>query len=415
MKEKIGILNLGCPRNIVDAENILGRLKDKGYQIVDMEKADIAIINTCAFIEDAKKESVEAILDLIDFKKEGRLKKIIVAGCLSQRYQDKLRRQLPEVDAFVGTASLNHSLSRFSITPRHYAYLKICESCLRNCSFCIIPKIKGKFQSLDPEAVLKRAKIFGREKISELNIIGQDISAYGRDLYGQSKLPQVVRKIAKTANNIGWIRLLYLYPDKSLEKLFKVIKNEDKICKYIDLPLQHINNRILKLMRRNSTEASIRKLIASARKNIPGVAIRTSLIVGFPSETDKEFNQLLEFIKEAKFERLGVFQYSREEGTSAYNFKPQIPQRVKETRFNALMSAQQDIAEEVNAKFLGQDLKVLIDEKFDDHYLARTEYDAPEVDGNVFVKSRQELSPGDFTKVKITGTLKYDLIGEACR
>ena len=411
MKNKIGILSLGCPRNLVDSENILGRLNLKGYPVVDIDQADVAIVNTCSFIEDAKRESVDVILDLADLKKEGRLKKIIVYGCLSQRYKDDLRKELPEVDAFVGCVSLNHELQTFPITPAHYAYLKICEGCINNCSFCIIPKIKGKFTSLDMNSILKKVDKFDRDKVSEINIIGQDITGYGIDLYGRLKLSEVLEKIVKKLKNVGWVRLLYLNPNRITDELLRVIRDEPKICKYIDLPIQHINSRILKLMNRQTKEADILRLIEKLRKTIPEVCLRSSIIVGFPSETDKEFKELLDFMTEARFERLGAFIYSREEGTTAYNFKRQIPQKIKAERLSTAMSAQQKISQDINKKLLGQIMDVLVDEKKDGLYLCRSQYDAPEVDGLVYVNSARELNPGDFVKVEITDTLEYDLVG----
>ena len=254
MKAKIGMLSLGCPRNLVDSENLLGQLKRKGHSIVDIDKADIALVNTCAFIDEAKEESIEAILDLIDLKNTGKLKRIIVYGCLAQRYKDTLRKKLPEVDAFIGRISLNQVSSRFPITPKHFAYLKICEGCLNACSFCIIPKIKGKFVSLKPDFILNEVKQFDREKLSELNIIGQDITGYGADLEEDASLASLVRQIAKTTKNIHWIRMLYLNPNRITDELLLLIRDEPKICKYIDLPVQHINSRILKLMNRRSTK-----------------------------------------------------------------------------------------------------------------------------------------------------------------
>lgn len=410
---KIGILSLGCPRNIVDSENILGRLKYKGRSIVDIDEAGVAIVNTCAFVEDAKKESIEAILDLIDLKKEGKLNKIIVYGCLVQAYKDALVKELPEVDAFIGRISLNHSFGTFSITPKHYNYLKICEGCVNNCSYCVIPKIKGRFCSLDKDSIFKRVEELNRSRISELNIIGQDITGYGIDLYGIPKLTALLKNIVKIAPRIPWIRLLYLYPDRITDELLELVAGEPGVCKYIDLPVQHINGRILKLMHRHTTSKDILKLIDKIRKKIPGVALRTSLIVGFPSETDGEFKDLLGFLEEVRFERLGAFIYSREEGTLAFGFKKQIPRKIKEERFNAVMSCQQGISESINNRFLNKILDVLIDEKEKDFYLGRTQYDAPEVDGLVFVSSEKELKPGDFVKVKIKDTLEYDLVGEA--
>lgn len=409
---RIGILSLGCPRNLVDSQNLLGRLNFKRYPIVDMPRADVGIVNTCAFIEDAKRESIAAILDLIALKREGKLKKIIVYGCLAQRYKDALRKELPEVDAFVGRVTLNHSVDSYPLTPKHYAYLKICEGCINNCSYCVIPKIKGPFTSLDIPSIIKRAKEFNRDKISELDIIGQDITGYGLDLYKEIKLTQLLKEITKFALDIGWIRLLYLYPSRVTDELIDLIAGESKICKYVDLPIQHVNDRILKLMQRKTTRKDILKVIEKIRKRIPGVALRTSLIVGFPSEKDEEFQELVSFIKEVKFERLGAFIYSQEEGTPAAKFRGQIPREIKIERFNAVMSTQQKISEEINKKFLGRTLDILIDEKESGHYLGRSQCDAPEVDGLVYVHSKNSLEPGDFVKVKITDTLEYDLVGE---
>lgn len=412
MKAKIGMLSLGCPRNLVDSENLLGRLKQKGHKIVEMNKADVALINTCAFIDEAKKESVDAILDLIRLKNEGKLEKIIVYGCLAQRYKDTLRKKLPEVDAFIGKISLNQNLNRFSITPEHFAYLKICEGCLNACSFCIIPKIKGKFVSLKPGFILDEVKQFNRQKLSELNIIGQDITGYGADLKEKINLASLVGKVAKTAKDIPWIRLLYLNPNRVTDELLALIKNEPKICKYIDLPVQHINDRILKLMNRRITKKDILKTIAKIRKAVPGVALRTSIIVGFPSETDKEFQELLNFVKETGFERMGAFSYSAQEGTPAYRFKKQVPKKIRSERLDSVMLTQQGVSREVNRKFLGKTLEVLVEEEDNGIYLGRTQFDAPEVDGLVYVKSARKLQRGEFVKVKINDTLEYDLAGE---
>lgn len=412
-KDKIGIISLGCPRNLVDSEGILSRFAIKGYQIVDMNKADVGVVNTCAFIEDAKVESIDAILDLIDLKKRGKLKRLIVYGCLVQRYKDKLKRELPEVDAFVGRVCLNGGLTRFSITPKHYAYLKICEGCINNCSYCVIPKIKGKFTSLDMDTLLDKVCALDKGGVFELNVIGQDITGWGLDLYGTPKLARLLGKIAREARHIGWIRLLYLYPDRISDELLDLIKTQPKICKYLDIPIQHINERILELMNRHTTKSDILKLIDKIRKKIPEAAIRTSLIVGFPSETDEEFKELLEFVRDVRFERLGVFIYSREEDTPAYKFKSQAPRKVKTERFNTVMLEQQRISRQINEKFLGKTLDVLIDEKEKDSYLGRSQYDAPEVDGLVYVNSKKELKPGDFVKVKVVDTLEYDLVGDA--
>ena len=412
MKQKLGILTLGCPRNLVDAESLAGRLDSKGYSIVeDIREAEVVLVNTCAFIEEARRESVDAILDLIELKKQGKLKKIIVYGCLAQRYKD-LNKELPEVDAFVGSLKLNHESRRFALTPKHYAYLKICEGCVNKCSYCVIPRIKGKLNSLDEKSIIRKVKHFNREKISELNIIGQDITGYGLDLHGRSGLAELLSKIIRNAPDIGWIRLLYLNPERISDELLELIRTREQVCKYIDLPVQHINNRILKLMNRRITKSQIISLINKIRKAVPGVCLRTSLIVGFPSETDKEFKELLSFIREVKFDRLGAFIYSREEDTPAYNFKGQITRKLKQERFDAIMATQQVICAAVNAKFLGKSMRVLIEEKQDDAYIGRSQLDAPEVDGLVYVNTRGSLKIGEFAKVRITDTLEYDLVGE---
>ena len=413
MKHKLGILSLGCPRNLVDTESIAGRLNLKGYRIIkDIRKADVALINTCAFIQDAKRESIDAILDLIELKKQGKLKRIIVYGCLTQRYKEKLRKELPEVDAFVGVVGFNHEAKRFALTPKHYAYLKICEGCVNNCSYCIIPKIKGKLASLDEVSIINKVKRFNSEKISELNIIGQDITGFGLDKSGESLLTDLLRKIIDSSPDIGWIRLLYLNPERVTDKLLAMIKDERRICKYIDLPIQHINNRLLKLMRRNITEKEIIALIEKIRKIIPGVCLRTSLILGFPSETDAEFKQLKKFVQDVKFERLGAFVYSREEDTPAYNFKGQVLEEVKEERFKMIMSLQSKIATELNSKILGKSILVLVEDRKDGVDIGRSQADAPEVDGLVYINSKKALKKGEFVKVKITDTLEYDLVGE---
>lgn len=412
MKRKLGVISLGCPRNLVDAESIVGRIDGGIYSVVDdIRQAEIALVNTCAFIEDAKRESIDAILDLIELKKEGRLKKIIVCGCLAQRYKD-LYKELPEVDAFVGAPRLDRGTSRFALTPGHYAYLKICEGCLNNCSYCIIPAIKGRLTSLDEESVIRKVKYFNRKKISELNIIGQDITAFGMDVSGKSLLPGLLRKILDNSGSIGWIRLLYLNPERVNNELLGLIGSEDRICKYIDLPIQHINDRILKLMNRKVTKKMLVKLIGKIRKFIPGVSLRTSLIAGFPSETDKEFRELLDFVREMRFERLGVFIYSREEGTRAYSFKGQVNPKLKQERFDAIMKEQQSVSAFLNSGMMHKKIRVLIEEKQADIYIGRSQADAPEVDGLVYVRSARPLKPGDFAEVEITDTFEYDLAGE---
>ena len=410
---KVGVLSLGCPRNLVDSEGILGRLVRQGHIVTDISRAEVGIVNTCAFVKDAKEESIDAILDLIELKRSGKLKKIIVHGCLAQRYKQELTKELPEIDAFVGRVSLNHEKNTYRITPGHFAYLKICESCINKCSFCVIPEIKGKFSSLDIASLVNKAVEFDETGVKELNIIGQDISGYGLDLYGEFRLIDLIKKLLKSTKNIRWLRLLYLYPSRVTDDLLKLIKSEERVCKYIDLPVQHINSRILKLMRRNMGKDDIRNIIANIRKKVPEAAIRTSVIVGFPTETDKEFKELLDFIRDVKFERLGAFIYSAEEGTGAYKLKNRVSAKTQKARFNEVMSVQQDISREVNAKFMGKDMRILIEEKDNGVYLGRSQFDAPEVDGIVYVKSQKMLKAGDIVQVKITDTMEYDLMGEA--
>ncbi|MDD5254606.1 MAG: MiaB/RimO family radical SAM methylthiotransferase [Candidatus Omnitrophica bacterium] len=421
---RIAMVSLGCPRNTVDSELILGRLKNKGYVVSQLPEADVALVNTCAFIQDAKAESVDAILDLVELKKQGKLKKIIVCGCLPQRYGDELQKELPEVDAFMGRVSLNHGHTRFPLTPRHYAYVKICEGCINACSYCVIPKIKGKFASLPQDSVLAQVKALAARGAREINVVGQDITAYGSDAKNGMGLEGLLERMLEQAKAVEWFRLLYLYPSRVSDALLELIASNPRVCKYIDVPLQHISTRILRLMRRRTTRQEIVKLIARIRKRVPGVAIRTSFIVGFPSETKKDFKELLDFIREARFERLGAFVYSREEDTPACGFKGQVPEEAKAARLDELMMLQQEVSSRVNAAFLGKTVRVLIDEPgvtpgalqpqgtHGVMSLGRTQYDAPEVDGSVWVSSRKPLAAGDFVNVKITDTLEYDLLGE---
>ena len=424
MSGKIAILSLGCARNLVDSEVIAGRLKRKGYALIDLgadkenisnqpDEADTVLVNTCAFIKEAKEESIQAILDLIELKQKGRLKRIIVAGCLSQRYPDKLLKELPEIDAFSGVISLNHAPERFCLTPCHYAYVKICEGCINHCSFCVIPKIKPRFSSRSIESIVNEIKTWEKRGCREINLIGQDITAYGEDLPDETRLTDLLEQILKNSKKIHWLRLLYLSPQRLNDGLIQLVASSPRIVKYIDLPLQHINNRILKLMRRDINSSLIYKLIDKIRKKIPEVALRSTLIVGFPGETDKEFRQLLDFAKSIRFERLGLFMYSREENTPAFDLEQQVPQRVKEERYNIIMSAQQEIARQVNQKWQDKSLEVLVEERQENGlYIGRSQYDAPGVDGLVYVRSKSKLPIGSFINVKITDTWEYDLMGE---
>jgi len=442
-KPKVGIISLGCPRNLVDSELMLGKLLSAGYLIQDeMAGCDIAIINTCAFIEDAKREAIEVILKAVELKKQGLIKKLVVSGCLGQRYAKDLKKDIPEIDGILGVdnfkkveeallsvqkdkhfmqisspeAIYTHKDPRLLLTPAHYAYVKIAEGCKNRCSYCAIYKIRGDFRSRPIESVVSEIKtLTSKKKFPELNLIAQDTTSYGVDKYGKFKLPLLLRKICKL-KKATWIRLLYTHPKYFSDDLIEIIADHPSICRYIDLPIQHINDRILKRMNRKVTRKEIESLIAKIRSRIPDVALRTSIIVGFPGETEENFKELRDFIKEAKFERLGIFIFSREEGTPAYKFKNQCNEKLKKARFEALMGLQQDISREINAKFLGKELKVLVEEKDKsqkDVYIGRTEYDAPEVDGQVYIHSKKVFKPGQFAKVMITDTLEYDLVGRA--
>ncbi|MBL7197265.1 MAG: MiaB/RimO family radical SAM methylthiotransferase [Candidatus Omnitrophica bacterium] len=412
----VGIVSLGCPRNLVDSESILSRLKEKKIRITELENADVAIVNTCAFIKEAKEESIDTILNLIELKEKGFIKKIIVHGCLVQRYKNELLKNIKGIDAFVGRINLNGKFAtKYSLTSRHFAYVKISEGCGNLCSYCIIPKIKGRLRSRSKESIIDQVKILDKNNTKEIDLVGQDITLYGLDCYGRPQLVELIRDILKHTYNIRWVRLLYLHPARISDELIDLIANEERICKYIDLPIQHINNRILKLMNRKISRSQIVYLIKKIRKTINNVYIRTSIITGFPTETESEFQELLDFLKEIKFKRLGAFVYSREEGTKAYSFKGHIHYKTKRSRFDRIMSAQREIACKLNESLLGKERYVMIDNRDENEhglYLARLEQDAPEVDGIVYVKSKRNLLPGEIHNVKIIDTLEYDLVGE---
>lgn len=414
--QKVGVINLGCARNLVDSQMILGRLKKQGHRIVDLEHADVAIVNTCSFIEDARKESIDTILELIDLKKKGKIKKVIVAGCLAQRYGQELVKELKDVDAFIGTPTLNRqgTPEQFSLTPSHYAYVKICESCYNQCSFCAIPKIKGKFISRTIESVIQEVRKLDGRGVKEINIIGQDITAYGMDIYREKSLAKLLREIVAVTRNIQWVRLLYSFPAHVTDELIDVMAREPKICHYIDMPLQHISDHLLHSMNRGITTQGTKELIRRLRERIPDGFLRTTFIVGMPGETEDDFQELLDFVRKERFERVGVFVYSREEGTSAYDMPGQVPAATRKKRMDLLMREQQEISRQVQQAFVGRTLRVLIEEKQANEahlYLGRSAYDAPEVDGVVYVRSEKNLKPGDFVDVKITDAYEYDLEG----
>lgn len=439
---KAGIISLGCPRNLVDSEVILGSLKECGFEIAQIEDGvDICVINTCSFVSSAKDESIDAIMQACQLKKEGRIKNLIVCGCLPQLYKDALIKKIPEIDLVLGTNDFHkikefaggsgleakralvsddlgyiydETSPRFSLTPRHYAYVKISEGCSNLCSYCIISDLRGKFRSRPIESIIAQIKNLARGgALKEVNLIGQDTTLFGIDRYGQSRFPELLRKICRLRTNVRWVRILYTHPAHYTEELISTIRDEEKICGYLDLPIQHISDKILKMMNRHTTKKDIMKLIQTLRKKIKGLVLRSSIIVGFPGETEEDFKELLNFIRETRFERLGAFIYSKEEGTEAAAFECQVPDKVKEERFDELMKAQQAISRDVNKAYLGKKVEVLIDEKVEGEagrFLGRTQGDAPEVDGTVYVNGRG-IKPGEFYSVKINDTLEYDLVG----
>jgi len=442
---KIGIKSLGCPKNFVDTEVICGILRENGYQINGkIDNSDIVIINTCSFIRDAVEESIEEILNLVKLKKEGKIKHIIVTGCLPQRYKDdNLIQELPEVDAFLGTGDLleidkviknilqgeqsykvspkpnflyNHNTPRTILTSQHYAYIKISEGCQNNCSYCLIPKLRGNHRSRKLEDIIEEVKMLSEnQNLVEVILIGQDTTLYGIDLYGEYKLAELLKKLSLLKlNNLKWIRLLYTHPVHYNDELIEVVASYPKICSYLDLPLQHISDKILRRMNRPIEKSKVISLINKLRDRIPNLTLRTTFIVGFPGETDKDFEELLSFVKEFRFERLGAFIFSREEGTSAYDFPQQIPVRIKKERLKELMLTQQSISKEINSSYVGKEVEVLVDEiqsGIPKIVIGRTKGDAPEIDGKVVIKG-DKAKVGKFIKVKVTEASEYDLVGE---
>ena len=413
------MVTLGCARNTVDSEAILSGVLAQGAKITAPHKATTILVNTCAFTKEAKEESIEAIIDLIELKKNGKIKKIVVHGCLVERYLKELKDNFSEVDKFVGVAPFKRRFNAAArLTPAHYAYIKIAEGCANRCSYCSIPLIKGPLRSRSESDILNEVRLLEESGVQELNIVGQDITLFGAGLCrkngSKASLASLLKKILKSSR-IPWIRLLYLHPKRMTDELLELFSDKSRICPYVDLPLQHINERLLKLMNRGVSKQAILDLVSKLRVRIPGVALRTSLIVGFPSETNKEFRELLDFIKVTEFDKLGAFKYSREEGTSAYDFKGQHKDEVKEDRYNILMSLQKDISKKLLNKTLGQTVNVMVDEENSSGsgvYVGRTKRDAPEVDGVVYLKSAKYLRPGHIVRCRITGTYEYDLEAE---
>lgn len=436
---KIALESLGCSKNLVDAEIMMGILNRKGYKLVgEFEEADIILVNTCGFIESAKQESIDTILDLAQLKENGNLKLLIVTGCLAQRYAKELQAEIPEIDAIVGTGSYqqideiianlekennivslndiefayNEDLPRYVTTPEYMAYLKIGEGCDNHCTYCIIPKLRGRYRSRKMEDIIKEAKDLASKGVKELVVIAQDTTKYGLDLYGEVKLPQLLEELAQI-DGIKWIRIMYSYPESITEELVKVIKKYDNICNYFDMPIQHASNKVLKLMNRHTTKEDIKSKVEMIRKYIPDATLRTTIIVGFPGETDEDFNELVEFAKDMKFDRLGAFAYSREEDTPADKLPNHLDEDVKLQRRDQLMLVQQEISQNLNAQKIDNEYEVLIEEQIEGKvYIGRTQGDAEEIDSIVYVKSENQLEIGSFVKVKINNALEYDLMGD---
>lgn len=425
--QTVNILTLGCSKNLVDSEVLLRQLQAAGFKILhDSDKqADVVIVNTCGFIHDAKEESVNTILQYTQARKNGDLQKLIVMGCLSERYKEELIREIPEVDAFFGVNDVNAILQslnsefkdallgeRVITTLPHYAYLKISEGCDRTCSFCAIPGIRGKNISRSVESLVKEASFLVDQGVKELMLIAQDLTYYGIDLYGKRMLPDLLEELVKI-NGLEWIRLHYAYPAGFPVELLDVMARHDKICKYIDIPLQHVNSRILKSMRRNIDGEGTRKLVKTIREKVPGITIRSSFIVGYPGETAAEFAELRDFIAEYSFERVGVFTYSHEENTPAWQLQDNVRPAIKARRAEEIMLLQQDISARHNNSFVGRKVKIMVDKQEGDYWIGRTEFDSPEVDNEVIVKNYPgKLVPGDFTDVLITSADMYDLIAD---
>lgn len=437
MKKKnktVYVYTLGCPKNEADSEGIMGLMQAKGFDICfDAQEADVIVINTCAFVNDAKQESVDAILEACEIKKGNPNVEIAVCGCLAQRYADELSEEIPEVDYFVGTGDFHkiadilsdeqknkihlgsideplHEMPRIPDEYSAYAYVKISEGCDKHCTYCIIPKLKGKHRSRAMEDIVAEVEKLSREGKTEIILVAQDTAAYGTDLYGKRMLASLIREIAKI-DKIHWIRLLYVYPEEVDDELIEAYKECDKLVKYIDIPLQHINNRVLKKMNRKTSKEDIQKLIADLRENIPDIAIRSTFITGFPSETDEEVEELNEFLREARFTRAGVFAYSREENTPAGEMPEQIDDEEKEYRRDMLMETQMEVSEELLKQYVGKTLNVIVEGEENGLYFGRSYMDSPDIDGLVYINTQKELEYYEYYDVKITDSTEYDLWG----
>lgn len=436
---KILFISLGCDKNLADSEEMLGLLTAGGHEITDDEtQADAIVINTCCFIKDAKEESVETILEMAEYKKTGSCHALIVTGCMAQRYQKEIIEEVPEVDAVLGTTSYgdivkaleeavagNHfeefrdidylpdtGSKRVLTTGGHFGYLKIAEGCDKHCTYCIIPKLRGKFRSVPMEHLIAQAEDMAEQGVKELILVAQETTVYGKDLYGKKSLHILLKKLCEI-RGIRWIRILYCYPEEIYDELIETIRDEKKICHYLDIPIQHASDRILKRMGRRTSKQELIDIIGKLRKEIPDIVLRTTLITGFPGETEEDHEELKEFVDEMEFDRLGVFTYSPEENTPAAEMADQVPEEVKEERRDELMELQQEISYDRGQDRIGQELLVMIEGKVADEsaYIGRTYGDAPKVDGYIFVQTGELLMTGDFAKVRVTGALEYDLIG----
>lgn len=437
---KILFISLGCDKNLVDTEVMLGMLASRGYEMTnDEQEADIIVINTCCFIHDAKEESIQNILEMAEYKKNGSAKALIVTGCMAERYRQEILDEIPEVDEVLGTTAYDRILDavdaalagqhevmtadldalplpetkRLVTTGGHFAYLKIAEGCDKHCTYCIIPKIRGNFRSVPMERLLKEAQDLAEQGVKELILVAQETTLYGKDLYGEKSLPKLLRELCKISG-IRWIRILYCYPEEITDELIQVMKEEPKICHYLDLPIQHANDTILKRMGRRTSKQELIDIVQKLRKEIPDICLRTTLITGFPGETQEQHEEVMEFIDTLEFDRLGAFTHSPEEDTPAATFEDQIDEEVKEDRQADIMELQQEIAFDKAEDMIGREVLVMIEGKVADEnaYVGRTYRDAPNVDGLIFINTDVELISGDFAKVKVTGALDYDLIGE---
>ena len=437
---KILFISLGCDKNLVDTEVMLGMLASRGYEMTnDEQEADIIVINTCCFIHDAKEESIQNILEMAEYKKNGSAKALIVTGCMAERYRQEILDEIPEVDEVLGTTAYDRILDavdaalagqhevmtadldalplpetkRLVTTGGHFAYLKIAEGCDKHCTYCIIPKIRGNFRSVPMERLLKEAQDLAEQGVKELILVAQETTLYGKDLYGEKSLPKLLRELCKISG-IRWIRILYCYPEEITDELIQVMKEEPKICHYLDLPIQHANDTILKRMGRRTSKQELINIVQKLRKEIPDICLRTTLITGFPGETQEQHEEVMEFIDTLEFDRLGAFTYSPEEDTPAATFEDQIDEEVKEDRQADIMELQQEIAFDKAEDMIGREVLVMIEGKVADEnaYVGRTYRDAPNVDGLIFINTDVELISGDFAKVKVTGALDYELIGE---